>query len=283
MLGTNIRFHKNEVRFNGGINISSAGVNEIIGNTVHGARTYGIYAGGDKGLIEGNTLYNNGGYGIHLYKPGGGTANDWVIRNNVVHSNGKGFEHSMSGWQQTAGVIITRGKNNQFYNNIVYNNYKGGVSTSFGASDTLIANNTIYGNDEFGIDISDAFGGSIGARVINNISYGNRGAQLTDSGTNTTLQNNLTTDPKFVNAAGGDFHLQAGSPAIDAGQTLAEVTNDFAYGVRPWPAGGAYDIGAYEFGSPPGSGPSPPPPSGVPPAVPRPPSTYDPTKSLCPI
>ena len=46
--------------------------------------------------------------------------------------------------------------------------------------------------------------------------------------------------------------MQAGSPAIDKGQTLADVTNDYAGGARPF--GAAYDIGAYESGSPPGSG-----------------------------
>src|SRR5207302_750960 len=50
---------------------------------------------------------------------------------------------------------------------------------------------------------------------------------------------------KFVNAAANDFHLQAGSPAIDAGITLAQVPVD-ADGVSR-PQGKAYDIGAYEF------------------------------------
>lgn len=34
--------------------------------------------------------------------------------------------------------------------------------------------------------------------------------------------------------------------------TLSEVPNDYAGGARPF--GSAYDIGAYEFGSPPDSG-----------------------------
>ena len=48
----------------------------------------------------------------------------------------------------------------------------------------------------------------------------------------------------FVSAT--DYHLQAGSPAIDAGATVA-VTDDFDG--NPRPQGQAYDIGAFEWSS----------------------------------
>ncbi len=54
-------------------------------------------------------------------------------------------------------------------------------------------------------------------------------------------------DPMFVDydgGVGGDFHLQAGSPAIDAGASLAEVSDD--YDGNPRPQGLGHDIGAYE-------------------------------------
>ena len=54
----------------------------------------------------------------------------------------------------------------------------------------------------------------------------------------------VNADPLFVDAAGGDFTLQAESPAIDAGTTLAQVTTDIDSNGRP--QGAAYDIGAYE-------------------------------------
>jgi hypothetical protein len=50
-----------------------------------------------------------------------------------------------------------------------------------------------------------------------------------------------TSPPVLVN----DFRLRAGSPAIDAGLTIATVAVDYAGGARPW--GSAYDIGAWEF------------------------------------
>jgi len=103
-----------------------------------------------------------------------------------------------------------------------------------------------------------------------------------DSGTGTQLQNNLTTDPKVINAAGGDFHLTAGSPAIDKGVTLAAVPNDFDAGKRPF--GAAYDIGAFEFGAPPGTTPSLPIPAGGGdiPGIPGTPVFLSPDGKVCP-
>ncbi|PYV76876.1 MAG: hypothetical protein DMG97_03175 [Acidobacteria bacterium] len=56
-------------------------------------------------------------------------------------------------------------------------------------------------------------------------------------------------DPKFVNFAGRDFHLQSSSPLIDAGVTLPEVSDDLDG--TPRPQGRNYDIGVYEFFYPP--------------------------------
>lgn len=61
------------------------------------------------------------------------------------------------------------------------------------------------------------------------------GAGLTNGG------HNITTNPLIVNAGLGveDFHLQSGSPAIDAGLAIAGINDDYL--------GSAPDIGAYEF------------------------------------
>jgi hypothetical protein len=58
---------------------------------------------------------------------------------------------------------------------------------------------------------------------------------------------NLDVDPLFVNAAGGDYRLRAGSPAIDAG--AAASGTDVTGMARP--QGSGPDIGAYEFDSTP--------------------------------
>ena len=90
-------------------------------------------------------------------------------------------------------------------------------------------------------------------------------------------------DPNFVSAAssvfaGNDYHLQAGSIAINAGTYLttpAAVLNDFAGAVRANPP----EIGAYEFF---GVAPTPTPTPTVSPTVTGPTPTVTPTSTLTP-
>jgi hypothetical protein len=64
--------------------------------------------------------------------------------------------------------------------------------------------------------------------------------------TNSAGANAIVLDPKLVDAVIGDFHLQAGSPAIDAAKTTATPpTEDFDGTMRP--QGARNDIGAFEF------------------------------------
>ena len=80
--------------------------------------------------------------------------------------------------------------------------------------------------------------------VENNILYLNSSGALSNSGSSSAADHNLTADPYFVDASRGDFHVQSASSAINAGITVSMVTADFDGIGRP--QGGAYDIGAYE-------------------------------------
>jgi hypothetical protein len=63
--------------------------------------------------------------------------------------------------------------------------------------------------------------------------------------TGMTLSANLLgTNPLLVNPGSFDFHLQATSPAIDAGATISSLTADHDGNNRP--QGASHDIGAYE-------------------------------------
>jgi hypothetical protein len=56
---------------------------------------------------------------------------------------------------------------------------------------------------------------------------------------------NITGDPLFVNVASNDFHLRAGSPAIDAADPA--LVNGHDRDGHPRPGGGRSDIGAFEY------------------------------------
>jgi hypothetical protein len=73
----------------------------------------------------------------------------------------------------------------------------------------------------------------------------------------------LSADPKFVNAAGSDFHLLSASPAIDVGLAAVSTFVTVDFDNLPRPQGKGLDLGAFEFDT--GYVPPPPPPPPPPP------------------
>jgi hypothetical protein len=59
------------------------------------------------------------------------------------------------------------------------------------------------------------------------------------------VDGNIDSDPAFVDAAGGDYRLAAGSPAIDAGTTTGAPT----YAIDGARRDSQPDIGAFEYGA----------------------------------
>jgi hypothetical protein len=179
---------------------------------------HGIYTKGPNLLIDGGRWHDHyNGYAIHLYDaPQNITVRNVQIYDNIAYKYG--------------GGMFSYG-NTKVYNNLFYNNTLGSWHPSGNGE---YYSNTFYALPQFGLTIS-------GGTVRNNIFYQ---ASLDTSGT-TTSNNLVGTNPQFVNAGTGDFHLQAGSPAIDAGMTVSGVTTDFDK--RPRPQGARFDIGAYEY------------------------------------
>jgi len=176
-------------------------------------------------VFRGGSYHHNDGMGIH-------NGNEGQVVDGVTFYN------------NLTGIIFRYGGNNVVKNSIFYNNESRGIWAP--GSGNKIYNNTFVGNGSEAILIWS--GGQ--SDVQNNI-FWNTGTPIADPG-GSNISNNLTTNPNFVNEGSGDFHLQSSSPAIDAGTTLPEVPCDHDGNARP--AGSAYDIGAYEYGSSPGGG-----------------------------
>lgn len=87
----------------------------------------------------------------------------------------------------------------------------------------------------------------------------NTGAAQIETIANTS--NILDGDPMLADPGGGDLHLLAGSPCIDAGADASPLNEDIEGTPRPLDGDGdavaAYDLGAYEYGG------APPPPPAV--------------------
>lgn len=207
------------------------------------------------------------------YRPGNGSINEIHIFNNYFHDSPNGtfcyFEcdnpcdefyvynnlatnvnaytdgastyalifHDSKGTSQN-GIVYSY--NNTFYNaaggsdNAVLGTWNSGYVTS---KNDIIYENAGYkywatnpSNPVFNLDYDLMYG---------------TGTELT--GSYYAVAHKIASDPLFVNAAGGNFTLQSGSPAKDAGTSgvSAIVTKDLLSISRP--QNSVYDIGAYEY------------------------------------
>jgi hypothetical protein len=103
-----------------------------------------------------------------------------------------------------------------------------------------VANNIVV-NNQVGIDEMGTMGS--GNSYQDNLVY-NNGRNLILS--TATATGTVTADPLFVNFqlnGSGDYHLQAGSPAIDRGTPTNAPATDFDGKTRT----AVPDIGAYEY------------------------------------
>ena len=244
------------------------------GRSTGGAASHGIYFSSSSGastglttshLVERCTIYNNtrftNTYGIQIWGDVAGTdrLGGIVMRRNLIRNNANGIY---------AGDAVAVPQ--QIYNNILRDNDFMGLDVGARSSGTLVANNTVDGNGDFGITVGQ-LGLARNIQLVNNAitantqrpirvintdtgSYasirsnnfnGNSLDSVLDENGLSTLSSNSTTAPGYVNAATNDFHLAPASQNIDAGSTVTEVTNDFDGVARPQGAG--YDIGGYEF------------------------------------
>ncbi|MHC4620716.1 MAG: choice-of-anchor Q domain-containing protein, partial [Planctomycetota bacterium] len=206
---------------------------------------------------DGGGIYHDGGY---RWSP---TIVNCVLKENVAVQHGGGLKSFY------ANLAV---KGCTFTGNIA-GGFGGGLFFSFGTAH--ISNCTFIGNSASGYG-GGAFADADGPSIIENCTFVDNEAGLAGGGihnstsspivTNCILWNNLPqqlaglgtfsvtygniqggwtgegnidANPLFVDAAGGDYHLLPGSPAIDAGHPLTDWSNE------PWPNGGRVNMGAY--------------------------------------
>ena len=205
------------------------------GGRYHGCGHYGFYIEGNDNIVENLRIENTGSrrdglaWAIHNYS-GVSRPSRNIYRNLYVRN--------------TDGILLWSGDANLAYNNIVSDSLSAGFSVAGDATNTKIYNNTIYNGSSVGIEIFHA----TGIIVRNNIIYRNALGTIINDGTGTTMSNNLTSDPRFVDYTAEDFRLQSGSPAIDGGMDLSSEGITFDYTrTSNRPQGPAYDVGAYEY------------------------------------
>jgi Right handed beta helix region/Divergent InlB B-repeat domain len=201
---------------------------QIIGNTITGGGEGITFDSGVNGtLIDDNTISDT-------QKPAITVGADAQIVNNVISANSIGL----------VGVAMTGGSVT-IENNTLVDSQMGTLLNAFPAPGSTITDLTIRNSIFY-----DAPGWSPIAP-----STGPYPSHRPDVVTNSLISGpdwagtngNMNGDPLFVNAAAGDYHLTAGSPAVNAGTTIRAPSYDLDGAARD----ALPDIGAFEFGATP--------------------------------
>jgi parallel beta-helix repeat protein len=273
----------------GGIFLAGGATRDlVIGNRTYGnARQYtraapGIDVRSPGNTITGNITYQNEDSGIQLYNG----ANGSVVTDNVSYGNG---DHGIDCLNSTGVVEVS---NTVYDNRTAGINVEGAVGTAASSGATL-RNNISVDNalsstttkGDIRVDAPSLPGTTVDSDLLwlstsgtvatwGNAKYSSLSAFQAASGQES---HGLSADPRWRDAADADFHLTAGSPAIDSADSGApdEPSTDIEGGARvddpatpntglgPVPYD---DRGAYEYQPPdpyaaltvtPASGPAP--------------------------
>ncbi len=252
----------------------------IRNNTFFDLLTAGIIMGGDDTpgscnndvnmlenvLVEGNVWRNTPGIKIRSQSGAGigcGTRN-LTLRNNLVYNESGGCCALLElGSDAVNGIYIY----NNAFDNAPYNRVMS-ISNGFSTPQNVVIRNNIFSNryslgsareivmisdplilPGISLDYNEYYTDNplISIFRVGRTSYSS--LTLFQTAYSTQEVNGIEGDPLWVNPANNDYHLQTGSPAIDAGAPVP-VPNDIEG--TPRPQGAGWDLGAYEFsaGSP---------------------------------
>lgn len=230
--------------------------------------TDGLDNFGSNNLIQGNHIHDMTNINCSG-TPGGSGLGDDAGGNNVY--DGNVVDH-IGDYPTTCDYvhgIYVDDDGDIVSNNIAYNNVGNGLYTNHGTGKVIFTNNLSFANKEYGVGINGSGNGNVvqnnilignsiaglktwsgvsGTQILNNIFFNNATNVILDGGG--TQSKTITSDPKLVNYqadGSGDYHLAAGSPAIDAGNSSGAPAIDYDGHTRP--QGSAIDIGPFEYGS----------------------------------
>ena len=220
--------------------------NEIVGNTSPSSGGGIVCGNGSHPLIQNNLISGNTSLLDWAWAGGGGiwlSASSPTIRGNNITDN---TAVSVGG-----GIYCYFGSAPLIEWNLIANNSAtsgltgrgGGIACRLAGSTPTIKNNTIHGNSA-AVMAGGVLNEVSSTPVINCILWGNFPSQI-DGGSSASVSysdvqggwfgtGNINADPFFVDAPGGDFRLQDGSPCIDAGDPNSDPDCD----------GSSVDIGA---------------------------------------
>jgi hypothetical protein len=236
-----------------GLQMTGCGGRPIIvtgGNDVHitnckvsqGGQPVEVGTGAGTGTVigPGNLINGFSGHCVALYKDGSS-----VLDNRIVDRGAEGvFVSSSASNAMLIGNLILRATN--------------GVVMGAGTTGTVMWFNTIVQSGSHGINVGQSSGNDLRNNILAfNGAYGVSGnntkftqqdynaffGNVSGSCTCTAGAHSVLLDPKFVNVAGDDYTLQAGSPAINAGTPVGSDRNGSAAGDFN---GAAPDLGYWE-------------------------------------
>jgi fibronectin type 3 domain-containing protein/regulation of enolase protein 1 (concanavalin A-like superfamily) len=269
--GTDSVVRNSTVAFGAGNGILLNGARNRVENTVvhdvgySGANGSGIRAVGAAHFIRNNTVYNVGRSGILASRLVAGR-----VVYNLVHdvmlqttdgggvytfgTDGQGTEiaynriyNVTTGGFGGVGVYLDNGSTNHVvHHNLTYNVNHGTKLNPPGPYNQVF-NNTFVATSR-GV-------ASSGTKDMTGTAFRNNNfTKQVDIGSTAIQEANVYAgaDPQFVNAANGDFRLQATSPAVDVGVKLGAYTDGytgsgpdagaFEYGRTPWTAGASASL-----------------------------------------